>query len=243
MKILLISGHGGGDPGAVAKIKDVLYKEAEETIKVVNDLKCFLEEYATVDVYSTERNAFKDLKSGELKKDFTDYDLVVEIHFNSCVKDLVGDNKTTGTEVYIPYGGNTEVAQTIVDKIALIGLRNRGVKTYNYSVIATAHKAGATAVLVEVCFIDDADDMKIYLSNDSKVAENIAEGIIEAYKLERKRTVSEAKKLKIMVNGRTKEVEAVNIDGYNYIKARDIGKALGFDVGYDEKMKMATFEN
>lgn len=58
MKILLISGHGAGDPGAVAKIDGRVYREADLTREVVANLKPLLEQYgAKVDVYPTARNA------------------------------------------------------------------------------------------------------------------------------------------------------------------------------------------
>ena len=52
MKILLISGHGAGDPGAVSQFG----KEADETIYMVEEIKKTLSAYAQVDLYPTERN-------------------------------------------------------------------------------------------------------------------------------------------------------------------------------------------
>ena len=56
MKILLISGHGAGDPGTVSQFG----KEADETIYMVEEIKKTLSAYAQVDLYPTERNAYKD---------------------------------------------------------------------------------------------------------------------------------------------------------------------------------------
>ena len=47
MKILLISGHGAGDPGAVSQFG----KEADETIYMVEEIKKTLSKYAQVDLY------------------------------------------------------------------------------------------------------------------------------------------------------------------------------------------------
>ena len=65
MKILLISGHGAGDPGAVSQFG----KEADETIYMVEEIKKTLSAYAQVDLYPTERNAYKDWINLQIKAD------------------------------------------------------------------------------------------------------------------------------------------------------------------------------
>lgn len=105
-------------------------------------------------------------------------DLFVSIHFNACVNDVKGDGRTTGTEVLLhsmsskakPY------AERIVKKIANVGLKNRGVKTHNAYVLKHTK---APALLIETCFIDDRDDMNIYLKSPRKVAKAIVEGILD----------------------------------------------------------------
>lgn len=105
-------------------------------------------------------------------------DLFVSIHFNACVNDVKGDGRTTGTEVLLhsmsskakPY------AERIVKKIANIGLKNRGVKTHNAYVLKHTK---APALLIETCFIDDRDDMNIYLKSPRKFAKAIVEGILD----------------------------------------------------------------
>lgn len=105
-------------------------------------------------------------------------DLFVSIHFNACVNDVKGDGRTTGTEVLLhsmsskakPY------AERIVKKIANLGLKNRGVKTHNAYVLKHTK---APALLIETCFIDDRDDMNVYLKSPKKVAKAIVEGILD----------------------------------------------------------------
>ena len=38
---------------------------------------------------------------------------------------------------------------------------------------------------------------------------------------------------KIFINGQQAQMEAYNIGGSNYVKLRDVGKAIGFEVTYD----------
>ena len=174
MKILLISGHGGGDSGAVS----VFGKESDETIVMVEEIKRTLSKYAEVDLYPTNRNAYTDVKKGALAVDFGKYDYVLEIHFNACVNDIKGDGKTTGTEIYVTTAEKTVGAETkIVEAIAAIGFKNRGVKRTNFTVIAKAKAAGTSSALLEVCFIDDKDDMQIYAGKKVQIAAAIANAI------------------------------------------------------------------
>lgn len=106
MKIMLISGHGAGDPGCVATMQGVTYREAEETIKVVNLLKPLLEPYAEVGAYDESRNAFEDAGSGILAARLKGWDYVLEIHFNARVGDYTGDGQTTGSRYSIPQEAN-----------------------------------------------------------------------------------------------------------------------------------------
>ncbi len=97
MKILLISGHGAGDPGATGKYNGKTYKEADLTREVVSAVAKKLKAYADVTVYDQSRNAYTDYKNGVLNKhaNFTKYDFVLEVHFNAFQKDA-GDGKTKG---------------------------------------------------------------------------------------------------------------------------------------------------
>jgi len=182
MKILLISGHGAGDPGAVS----VFGKEADLTIEQVKKIKAALDAYADVSLYPTDRNAYTDIKKGALKVNFKEYDYVLEVHFNSCVNDISGNGKTTGTEIYVTKAETgVGVEAAIVNNIAGLGLTNRGVKRTDFTVIYNAKKAGVSAALVEICFIDDRDDMNIYNAKKDAIAQAVANGVISGFGLKK----------------------------------------------------------
>ena len=183
MKLLLIAGHGAGDPGAVGNG----FQEATETRKVVAALAQALEGCCDVDTYPTSRNAYADYKAGQLNKmaQFSRYDYVLEIHFNA-VKASTADGKTKGVECYVTTAEpSTAVEQAMVAAIAAVGLTNRGVKRNNWAVINQARKAGTSSALLEICFIDDPDDMAIYAANQSAIVEAIAMSIIDGFGLQR----------------------------------------------------------
>ena len=187
MKILLISGHGAGDSGAVSQFG----READETIYMVEEIKKTLSKYAQVDLYPTNRNAYSDAKAGKLAVNFANYNYVLEVHFNACVNDTKGDGKTMGTEIYVTTAEKTVGVETkIVQAIATFGLKNRGVKRTNFTVIYRAKAAGVSSALLETCFIDDKDDMAIYSSKKAQIAAAIANAIASQFGLKKKTTTT-----------------------------------------------------
>lgn len=182
MKILLISGHGAGDPGAVSQFG----KEADETIYMVEEIKKTLSAYAQVDLYPTGRNAYKDAKAGKLAVNFGNYNYVLEVHFNSGAADLKGNGRTTGTEIYVTTAEKTVGVETkIVQSIAALGFKNRGVKRTNFTVIYRAKAAGVSSALLEVCFIDDKDDMSAYEAKKTQIAAAVANAIAVQFGLKK----------------------------------------------------------
>lgn len=187
MKILLISGHGAGDSGATATIDGKFYREADLTIEVVDKLAPMLRQYgATVDVYDKSRNAYYDYQNGSLasRAKFSSYDYTLEVHFNACVKDLTGNGYTTGVEIFWPSAGHsTGVENYILDAISALGFKRRRAAAMQLGVINTAARNGGNANLVEVCFIDDADDIRLYNKKKTPVAQAIADAIAKKFNL------------------------------------------------------------
>ena len=109
-------------------------------------------------------------------------DLFISIHHNA--------SQGTGTEVYYHTHGTAEdkkVAGIIAPKLASkLGLRNRGVKTAEFTVLTTK----ATAVLVEGPFMDTKADYEIMISDKGQqaYAEAVAESVIEYLGLTKKAT-------------------------------------------------------
>lgn len=169
MKILLISGHGYGDPGAIGTCNGVKYREADLTREVVSALAPML----NADVYDQSRNAYTDYCNGTLRDRamFENYGFVLEVHFNAFQQDN-GNGKTKGVEIFAKSGSDIE--GNIVKNIASLGFTNRGVKNNSFAVINTARSMGTRAALLEVCFIDDTDDMKLYLAKKNEIVAAIA---------------------------------------------------------------------
>ena len=185
MNLLLISGHGAGDPGVTAAIHGRAYREADEARKVTAALREALEGSCSVTVYPTDRNAFEDYKKGTLSAvaRFPQYDYVLEIHFNA-LQGGAADGRTKGVECYVTTSEpGAAVEHAITNRVSACGLTNRGVKRKDWSVIRTARKAGVPAALLEVCFLDDPDDMAVYTAKFRQIVEGIAEAVREGFGL------------------------------------------------------------
>ena len=187
MRILLIAGHGNGDPGAVGNG----YKESDLTREVALLTKISLSKFegVTVDVADTSKNWFDYICKKGNSFNFKPYDYVLEVHFNAGVGDTSGNGKTTGTEIYVTTSENgVSVEENILGNIVSLGFRNRGIKRNNFSLINHIKKQGVSAALLEVCFIDDKDDMKLYATHVDDVATAIANGISTGFGLTEKTT-------------------------------------------------------
>ena len=206
MKLLLISGHGAGDPGATSSIGGVAYRESDQTRRVTAALQAALTAYCDVTVYPTDRNAFEDHKKGTLAAvaHFSKYDYVLEIHFNA-LSASAADGKIKGVECYIPVGAESDSVETAICKaVASAGLTNRGVRRKNWSVISDAWRAGVSAALLEVCFIDDPDDMAVYTAKFQAIVDAIAGTIATSYNLKKEDDTMTGKEIYDALNEYTK---------------------------------------
>ena len=195
MNILIISGHGAGDPGATATHKGIYYQEQDETRVMSALLKEYLSPYANVTIYPVTRNAYSDYKSGLLTETakFSQYDYVLELHFNAASKDN-GDGSVKGAEAYVTTRETGfSVEEAILRNLAALGFTNRGVRRKDWAVINQAKNAGVSSCLLEICFLDDGDDMLLYTKNKAICAKAIARGIAEGFSLQPvEMTVSQA---------------------------------------------------
>ena len=169
-----LSGEGTGSQGCGYKEQNLTRELGKIVIEMLRKEGHIVYD-CTVD---KSKNNAQQLIDRVNKANKQPLDLFVSIHFNACVNDEKGDGHTTGTEVLLhsmsskakPY------AERIVKKIANLGLKNRGVKTHNAYVLKHTK---APALLIETCFIDDRDDMNVYLRSPRRVARAIVEGILD----------------------------------------------------------------
>jgi len=175
-KINVHAGHaavGGGAIGAVGLISESVEDRIVKD-KVIQLLRA--EGYEVYDC-TVDKGTQNGVLNAIVKKcnSHDDVDLDISIHFNSGAKRPAKDGKTTGTEVYIysVTGGANVKAQNIVNAIANLGFKNRGVKVSKNLKVLRDTKA--PALLIECCFVDDGDDVGLY--NAEAMACAIVSGI------------------------------------------------------------------
>lgn len=100
----------------------------------------------------------------------------VSIHFNAAFHSK-SDGNTKGVEVWVydDSGVAAAVSKDICKNISKLGFRNRGVKVSQS--LYFLRNTNAKSLLIEVCFVDDEDDAKLYLANKDKIASAIAKAI------------------------------------------------------------------
>lgn len=181
MRILLIAGHGAGDPGACA----LGYQEATETRKMANAVAPLLKAYGVdVDMYDQSKNAYDVLRYGG-SMPLSGVDYVIEFHLNAGVGDTGGNGSTTGTEILVDTSeGGTSVEEKMLARICALGFKSRGVKRRNDLLVQnTVTNAGISHALIETCFVDDKDDMTLYAAKFDDIAQAIADGVAEGFGL------------------------------------------------------------
>ena len=179
MKFNISAGHN--PDGKVACGAVGLIKESTEARKVKDKVIQYLRKAGHTAYDCTCENGTS--KNDVLKKivskcNSNNVDLDVSIHFNSNAKDTKGDGKSKGVEVLV-YSDTSKAkdeAQRICDKLAKLGFRNRGVKVRNDLWYLKHTKA--SSLLIETAFVDDKDDVDIYLDNVDNIAKAIAEALI-----------------------------------------------------------------
>lgn len=238
MKILLIAGHGGSpyDSGAVG----CGYTEAIETRRMATAIAPLLRNYGfEVVMYDQKNDAYKVLKNGGgLPLSGVGY--VIELHLNAAANDPKGNGKTTGVEVLVHTGETgITVEQAICRRIAALGFTSRGVKRRgDLLVMNTVHRKGISHALIETCFVDDADDMKLYKAKFYAIAHAIADGVAEGFgKTVQKEDDEVTQKKTVSIDGKNYTCDVIEKAGYNYVQLADLAQA-GYGVTYDAKTKV-----
>lgn len=176
---MIINLHAGHNPdGKVACGAIGLIKESTENRAVKDKVIAKLQSLGhtvydcTVEDGKNQSDVLQKIVS---KCNAHDVDLDISIHFNSGASDRNGNGQTTGTEVFIysSSSGAKVYADNICRAISALGFKNRGVKVNSGLYVLKNTKADA--LLIECCFVDDADDVKRYDSESMATA--IVKGI------------------------------------------------------------------
>ena len=185
MKIFLDAGHNYAPPDTGASGHGL--REQDITFKVADTVRALLELHG-VEVKMSRRNITDILgrtisESLNLRADMSNNfgaDYCVSIHCNAFNGAAFG----TETFAFTRGGKGEQLANKIHKNLVGLGLRNRGVKFSQELFMLRRPKA--PAVLVELAFIDNANDNNILRSRQFELAEAVAKGILEQLEIEYK---------------------------------------------------------
>ena len=173
MVINVHGGHNAKAPGASGLLNEVAEDRKVKDLVIAKLRALGHTVYDCTDDDGATANAC--LKNIVARCNSHSADLDVSIHFNAAANDPAGNGRTTGTEVlvYSASSAAAPYAANICAAIAALGFRNRGVKE-RPGLYVLKHTR-ASALLVECCFVDDADDAALY--NAEAMAAAIVQGI------------------------------------------------------------------
>ena len=195
-KILIICGHGEGDPGACSTMDGVKRQEYLYTRELGNLLmECFGDADAKVTMYDQNKNCYKQNKAGT-GPNFKAYDYIFELHFNAKrTPNYEADGKITGIGFYLHTGiGGVSVEKQILNNVVNLGFKKWADGLFYVSNLLNCNKAyreGVDYALLETAFIDDLDDMRWYDAHKKQVAQAIADGIIDGFGIRKAKSAAQ----------------------------------------------------
>lgn len=162
-------GHGGSDPGAV-------YKGRREKDDVLYIGRRIASELVRHGVRVNETRTYDRTVSLRERTDFEKKNK--HAYFISFHRNAFMPEKAKGAEVFVyrsPTDRASKLAVSIRDCLAGIGFVNRGVKQANFYVLRNTR---SPALLVEMGFVDNTSDNKLFDSNREKIIKSVSMAIL-----------------------------------------------------------------
>lgn len=186
--ICLDAGHGGSDSGATYKGR--LEKDDNLNLALAVGKK-LAEDYVVTVKYTRKTDIYEKPSKKAQDSNNYDADLFVSIHRNSA-SDITANGYET--LVYSNVGIKKELADKLNARMENIGFKNRGTKVRTD--LTVLKKTDAPSVLLEVGFISNSADNKLFDSKFDEIVEAIVLSIAEVMEL-KKKVVKVAKKFAV----------------------------------------------
>ncbi len=173
-RVIISAGHGGTDPGASGNG----YIERDLAIELRNLIVAELKSLGVSAIIDDDKNALKQTLLW-LKGKFSSGDILLDIHWNASA-----NPEAKGSEVIIPESASAfemNLAKELLKCFVFFGFRARGVRSESETARKTLGwmRPNAQNVLIEVCFITNLTDMKLYQANKWGIARKIA-GVLKS---------------------------------------------------------------
>jgi N-acetylmuramoyl-L-alanine amidase len=177
-KIFLSAGHGGDDPGAVSE----KFIERDLAIELRELISTELGVLGIEPIKDPNSNALSQTLSW-LRNKFGSKDILLDIHWNAA-----SSTQANGSEVIIPNTSTSferQLATAILGVFTSYGFKPRGVKPESQTARKTLGwmRPNAENILLEVCFLTNNLDMKLYQANKQGIAKKIAKVLSDFSKI------------------------------------------------------------
>lgn len=169
--IMLDSGHGGRDPGAVYNGR----QEKDDALALTLAVGEILQGRGVDVLYTRTTDVYESPYQKAMEANEAGVDFFISIHRNSSPE----ANKNFGVEslIFDRSGIKLEMAEDINEQLEAVGFVNLGVKERPGLVVL--RRTNMPAVLVEVGFINSDTDNMLFDNNFNDIAAAIAEGILD----------------------------------------------------------------
>lgn len=175
-KIAIRGGHNFQCPGASAII-DETTEDRKVKDSVIKYLR--LDGNEVLDVTPNNCDENTDLNYGVNTANNAKVDIFASIHFNKAYNSYVG---AIGSEVWLnPNNPNiVTIGNRILSNLKGLGFINRGCKDgINGEHLFEIHNTNMMSMIVEICFCEATEDVRIYKSvGYDKIGKSVAEGIV-----------------------------------------------------------------
>lgn len=183
-KIIIFDyGHGGKDSGATLGGR----YEKNDVLKLGKDVKKVIEKHGVQVDETRKGDETISLNQRSVIANKKEYDFFISFHRNAF------NGKAYGVETFtyiLKKPKAVELATNINNGMVKVGFHDRGVKNANFAVL---RQTKADAVLMEVGFIDNVNDNKIYDDNYNMLVLEIAKGILKTLGITYKESSSDSK--------------------------------------------------
>lgn len=168
-KVCLDYGHGGNDPGAVYKGR----KESEDNLALGKAVAAELRRHGVVvdEIRTTDKTVSLGERSGFANSKGCDY-------FISFHRNAFQPEQAKGVETFVytsPSTRSLQLAEKLQRALVGVGFTNRGVKKANFHVL---RETTGPAVLVEVGFLDNSGDNRLFDSRRVEIITAITKAIL-----------------------------------------------------------------
>jgi len=161
-------GHGGRDSGATLGNR----KESNDVLSIGKEIAVEMRRHGvTVDETRT-KDSTVSLNARSNFENRKDYDYFISFHRNAF------NNKAHGVETFT-YSHSSkkanELATKVQNNLVSLGFTNRGTKEANFHVL---RETKSPAILIEMGFIDNAEDNKLFDSKRNEIVKAITQAIL-----------------------------------------------------------------